>query len=325
MSVNGDSEKIYDDVWWFLSMSKSFNYFPKKIQKFFPNVEFLWLASQDIATLTQADLRPFGSLLKTLYFNGNKIEVIDADLFDENPNLEVIYLNANLINSVASEAFDKLEKLSTLYFNGNPCHPAGNAKNDRTAVLSLVKEIEGNCQAHQLTTKPPKTSKTTKEPKTTKTTKKPRKVEEVTANPQPQAELEKFKVQSQNCLDLNENLRQKYSDYSAIKEENENLKVKLEEGQNCNPSTQEPSQEIFQILNEINAKLDRTNAKFNSLEAKLIAVEASLQNNKESIEKKIDSICSGLNNKGVDNVKKDVEFNNYDDWEMQTSVRPRRA
>lgn len=206
--------------------------------------------------------------------------------------------------------------------NYNPCHPAGNANNDRTAVLSLVKEIEGNCQARHLTTKPPKTSTTTKEPKTTK---KPRKVEEVTANPQPQAELEKWKVESQNCLDLNENLRQKYADYSAIKEENENLKLKLEEGQNCNPSTQEASQEIFQILSEINAKLDRTNAKFNSLEAKFIAIEAKLQNNKESIETKIELTCSGLNNKGVDNIKKDVEFNNYDDWEMQTTVRPRRA
>lgn len=142
-SVNGNSQNIYGDAMWFWSDSKTFNFFPQNLKKFFPNVEFLYIYNANIATLTKTDLIPFGSQLRTFIFRSNKIEVIEDDLFDANPNLEKIMLEGNQIKFVASGAFDKLTKLTALTFISNPCLPA------RAENLNLIKQIESNCQDRQ--------------------------------------------------------------------------------------------------------------------------------------------------------------------------------
>lgn len=144
-SVNGDSGKTYDDAMWFYSTSETFNFFPKNIEKFFPNVEHVYIYDVSIATLTKTDLSPFGSQLKLFYFHRSKIEVIESDLFEANPFLEQISLYGNQIKFVADGAFDKLPNLTSLYFRNNPCY-SGSAVNDRAAVFNLIKQIERNCK-----------------------------------------------------------------------------------------------------------------------------------------------------------------------------------
>lgn len=145
-SVNNDRIKTYSNALWFWSKDKIFNHFPQNIKFYFPNLEYFYIKGGNISTITKSDLSPFGSKLKTFDFQNNLIEVIEVDLFEENPNLEVVDLKGNKIKFVAIGAFVKLPKLKKLHFNPNPCHSSGNIDNDPTAVINLVQHLESNCQ-----------------------------------------------------------------------------------------------------------------------------------------------------------------------------------
>lgn len=135
--------KTNEDVVLFFSNGKTFNHFPKSINKFFKNVDNIFIKSANITELSKSDLQPFGTQLKAFGFENNILEVIESDLFDENPNLEWIFLENDKIKIVEKGAFDKLEKLTTLGFNNNPCHTG--YRSTREGVVELIAAIERNC------------------------------------------------------------------------------------------------------------------------------------------------------------------------------------
>ena len=76
----------------------------------------------------------------------NNLETIDFDLFVYNPKLEFLILYGNKIHFV-NDAFDILPNLRYLSFDQNPCC-SGEAKNDREAVLELMKKIHDKCDVN---------------------------------------------------------------------------------------------------------------------------------------------------------------------------------
>ena len=83
------------DIKSFYSSSNFFTSFPKNLDKFFKNLNAIFIQDSSISTLTRNDLQPFGSKLKHFVFIHNPIEVIPADLFEDTKNLEYINLKDN--------------------------------------------------------------------------------------------------------------------------------------------------------------------------------------------------------------------------------------
>lgn len=148
--VNGVHEagKSHMDVTYFRSDYKKFTFIPKGIEKFFKNLDNVLFASSDIKMIRKSDLIPFGNKLTRFWFSTNKIEVIESDLFEGNPNLDHIQLYSNNIKHVEIGAFNHLTKLSTLSFSSNPC--SSGTSSDRSSVIKLIAEIENKCQNQQV-------------------------------------------------------------------------------------------------------------------------------------------------------------------------------
>ena len=80
------SSKTNDDVLGFYAVSKTIQYFPQGLEKFFKNLKVIFIGSCQLKEIHQADLKPFANLV-IFYLNGNPIEVIEEGFFDFNPNL----------------------------------------------------------------------------------------------------------------------------------------------------------------------------------------------------------------------------------------------
>lgn len=131
-----------DKVSYFHALQKSFNFFPRNLGKFFKNIQRITIFPSNISTLESADLQSFPQLI-FLFLDNNKLREIPRDLFKFNPKLEFLSLFSNKIQYVEKGAFASLKNLTTFYFNDNSCHSG--AATNRTAVLNLIKEIEGKC------------------------------------------------------------------------------------------------------------------------------------------------------------------------------------
>jgi len=91
----------------------------------------------------QSDLKVFPNLV---YFDltFNEIEVIEAGLFDFNPNLEYIIFYESKIIHIDPNVFDHLNKLKYFWFRPVPCVHE-NIYNSREEVLEVLKVVKSNC------------------------------------------------------------------------------------------------------------------------------------------------------------------------------------
>lgn len=138
--------KTNDDVKFFEVQDQDTIYFPSGLTKYFKNIESIQLASTKLKELTKEDLKEFGGKLKNLWLYDNDITVIQADLFQYNPNLEFINLGDNKVAQVELGAFNGLDKLHTLWLFSNPCRNGIYDDKNRTQLLMQIKEIEANCK-----------------------------------------------------------------------------------------------------------------------------------------------------------------------------------
>lgn len=138
------SGKTIDDILMFHSDGKPFNYFPQDIKLFFKNLNQISVQSSNIAIISKDDLKPFGSQLKNVYFQSNKIEAIEADMFELSPNLEIIYLTSNKIKYIGNGAFSSLNKLKLLSLSENPCYSG--VSSDRSTIIRTIPQIESQCK-----------------------------------------------------------------------------------------------------------------------------------------------------------------------------------
>lgn len=122
-------------------------YFPRMITKFFKNIESVQLHKSALKKLSKDDLEQFGEKLKKLYMHqDNDIEVIEADLFEHNPNLEEIYLQDNKIRHIEDGTFDGLQKLKELRLHGNTCTSETDYTTDRSKLMAVIRSVERKCK-----------------------------------------------------------------------------------------------------------------------------------------------------------------------------------
>lgn len=129
------NEKTNDDVIYFYSLAKKFHCFPKRVSKFFKNLESVAIYDANIKAITQEDLKQFGGNLRNLWLTGNQIEVIESDLYEFNPNLEEFDLRGNKISHIESGVFDNLKSFKELFLTGNPCQ-----------FINSIQETEEKCK-----------------------------------------------------------------------------------------------------------------------------------------------------------------------------------
>lgn len=121
------------------------NYFPKGIEKIFPNLNTIGISSAELLKITQDDLKPFGRKLKNLYLWNNTLTELKSETFAYNTNLRLLVLQYNQIKVVEQGALSRLKKLRTLNFGHNLCDSVG-VYNNKDQVRHAVKEIEHFCR-----------------------------------------------------------------------------------------------------------------------------------------------------------------------------------
>ncbi|CAG9811680.1 unnamed protein product [Chironomus riparius] len=142
--ISGKSDD--DDIYFHIS-TKSIQYFPRGLEKFYKNLKGIVIWHTQLKEIHQEDLKKYPKL-NFLNLSGNKIEIIQDDLFDFNPDL-IVFENMKLIH-IGATTFDSLTKLSTFYLGGNPCTNESSLK-DRTATLKVISSLKSSCISSEFT------------------------------------------------------------------------------------------------------------------------------------------------------------------------------
>lgn len=93
--------------------------------------------------VSSEDLRPFPKL-KRFFIPGNEVEVLEGDLFINNPLLEYVAVQENKIMHVDHSTFKILKNLQWLQYENNPCY-SGTTFGGHEAVMELSKNITSEC------------------------------------------------------------------------------------------------------------------------------------------------------------------------------------
>lgn len=103
-----------------LIFNEPLSFTPFNIYQFFPNLVAIDINGKETSELVRDNLKGLQSL-KYFSFSRNKIQIIESDLFAENPLMESIYFDGNPIRHVAFNVFDDLKELRTLYMSDTTC------------------------------------------------------------------------------------------------------------------------------------------------------------------------------------------------------------
>lgn len=118
------------------------NYFPRDLEKQFPNLLVILLNLVQLKEIRQIDLKPFTDLRYLDLFE-NKIEYLEADLFKYNRRLEVIWLSNNKIKFIDDNVFQGLG-LTSLYLAYNECISKSVTDNP-TSLMYFLDMIKIQC------------------------------------------------------------------------------------------------------------------------------------------------------------------------------------
>lgn len=103
-------------------------YVPSNLNGKFPNLRSISFTSCDIAYLGQENLAQFGSLLKIVEFDNNKLISLDEDLFKNNPNVVYVSFKNNELQYIGSTFFTNLNlknAISRVNFDNTEAGKAG--------------------------------------------------------------------------------------------------------------------------------------------------------------------------------------------------------
>ncbi|XP_037029924.1 leucine-rich repeat-containing G-protein coupled receptor 5-like [Bradysia coprophila] len=126
-----------------LILNDNIAFTPFNIQNFFPNLVAIDINGKGTLELTRESLKGLQSL-RYFSFSRNQLQIIEPNLFIENPRIEWIYFDGNPIRHVAFNVFDHLEELRVLYMIETTCINEG-ANTDKNAVDLLKFRILVNC------------------------------------------------------------------------------------------------------------------------------------------------------------------------------------
>jgi Leucine-rich repeat (LRR) protein len=123
--------------------SQTVKFFPKGINKFFPNINRLDVDNCQLKKINKTDLEVFPEL-RELTLADNNIEVLEDDLFSENRELYYIWLSNNKIKFVGENTFASLKHLETLYLEHNLCI-SDKAWTSKSHVTNVIRHTKKQC------------------------------------------------------------------------------------------------------------------------------------------------------------------------------------
>lgn len=118
---------------------------PKNIVEFFPNLEGFMFQDSNLKKISSDDLKSF-SKLRYLTLMGNKIELLDNDLFIHTPRLVYINLSWNLIKHIGTDTFKPLPDLHTILFYRNVCSSSDVWKESEEEVKAFIAKLSAKCK-----------------------------------------------------------------------------------------------------------------------------------------------------------------------------------
>ncbi|KAL7012946.1 hypothetical protein ACKWTF_015118 [Chironomus riparius] len=143
--INGEhkSPRSSDDVFGFQAVNKVIRYFPRDLEKFFKNIQAIYIGSSQLEQIHQSDLKPLINLTY-FYLWSNNIQVIEDGLFDFNPHLQLIGLDENHIIHIHPNVFDHLHNLRFFWLKNAPCVQQ-NVHDSKKEVQKVIKMIKSQC------------------------------------------------------------------------------------------------------------------------------------------------------------------------------------
>jgi Leucine rich repeat len=117
-------------------------YLPRGLEKFKPDLMILFVLYSHMREIHQADLKVFPAL-ESLSLNGNKIQVLEADLFKFNTKLRIFSIFHNHIRHVDPSIFSHLQSMVFIRFEFNPC--TYGMPLDATTSEEVMQKVSARC------------------------------------------------------------------------------------------------------------------------------------------------------------------------------------
>ena len=112
---------VYEEIKSFkIEASPMLQFFPKGIEKFFPNVEKISVTQTGLKTITYNDLKNFPKL-KTLILRQNQLKELEASLFELNREIEDVDLSNNKLEHLGVNFLKFAEHLNSIDVTNNIC------------------------------------------------------------------------------------------------------------------------------------------------------------------------------------------------------------
>lgn len=98
----------------YINEAKNLKYMPRGVTKIFPFVKGIAIWSSGLSHLSKDDFEEFGNRLIYAGFLNCRIETLEVDLLEHNPNLKMIRFDGNPLKLIDPKFFVNLRKLSHL-------------------------------------------------------------------------------------------------------------------------------------------------------------------------------------------------------------------
>lgn len=113
---------------------------PRKIGKYFPNLEVLRIPVSSLPEVHKEDFKGLKKL-RILYLGGNKLTTLDSDLFQYVPNLEYLAFNYNPVSHVGYGILDQLPNLRILHGGPTNCKGLGSVTDGNKKAIENFKNL----------------------------------------------------------------------------------------------------------------------------------------------------------------------------------------
>lgn len=120
------------------------SFFPRGLEKFFPNLEAFYIRNSSISALTGDELEPFKNLYWFQLAFSRNFERVPENLFDSKPLMRHISFYANNIKYVGENLFRNLPDLNYLNFQDNNCINKY-AENNNEEIQALIEHLQSDC------------------------------------------------------------------------------------------------------------------------------------------------------------------------------------